>query len=80
MSSRMPVGVSRFSRTRTFAPSSAAVMVAIHPPVPQPTTRTSVSSSSLISLSLISGASPSQSAEPEELLEERVTVSPLRLA
>ena len=62
ISSRMPVGVSRFSMTRTLAPSSAAVMVAIQPPVPQPTTRTSVSSSSLMSASLISGLVPSQSA------------------
>ena len=59
---RMFVAFSLFSTTNTFAPASAAVIAAIQPPVPQPATNTSVSIVSVISVSAISGAVPSQSA------------------
>lgn len=52
-------------------------MAVIQPPVPQPTTRTSVSRVSVMSASAISGAWPSQSEPPSELLPPTVTACPL---
>ena len=50
--------------TRVFAPFSAALQAANRPPVPPPTTRTSVSKVSTMSLSAMTGAVPSHFGVP----------------
>ena len=54
--------MSYFSMSSVFAPSAAEKFAATRPEQPAPTTNTSVSIVSTISLSLMVGASPSQSA------------------
>ncbi len=65
MSSRTFFGVPWRSMPSTFAPFSAAEIMAGMPPVPMPTTSTSVSTVSAMAPSGISGGRPSQEGPPK---------------
>ena len=64
MSSRTFFGVPWRSMPSTFAPFSAAEIMAGIPPVPMPTTSTSVSTVSVMSLSSTTGGAPSHDGPP----------------